>query len=116
MNWHRTAFRIAWTLSLATFTAGAAKHDFKPGRLMEVTADERIDEGTSERWAIFRVQVADLMYTARAGRIRLHSGDMAQDLIVGDPVQVAVDGETLVLLKPDGKELRMRIIKRARVP
>ena len=111
----RKVFLVAVTFALATYVFGATKHgDFQAGKLIEVSADERLDDGTSLRWAIFRVQVADLVYTARAGRVRTHSGDMAQGLIVGDPVQAAIDGDTLILLKPNGKELRLKITKRSR--
>jgi hypothetical protein len=65
---------------------------------------------------IFTVQIGDLVYTARGGRIRRRSGDVGQGLIIGDAVQVALAGsEYLIFLKPDGKELRTKIIKRARV-
>jgi hypothetical protein len=53
-----------------------------------------------------------MAYTARGGRIHRHSGDVAKGLIVGDPVQAAIDGENLIMLKRDGKELRTKIIKR----
>ena len=112
----REAFLIVFTFAIPAFVLGATKHgDFQTGKLIEVSADERLDDGTSLRWAIFRVQVADLVYTARGGRVRIRSGDMAQGLIVGDPVQVAIDGDALILIKPNGKELRMRITKRSRV-
>jgi hypothetical protein len=35
-------------------------------------------------------------------------------LIVGDAVQVAIDGENLILLKPEGKELKVKITRRER--
>ena len=60
------------------------------------------------------VQIGDLVFTARGDRIRRHSGDVGQGLIVGDAVQAAVDGGDLILLKPDGKELKTKIVKRAR--
>ena len=48
-------------------------------------------------------------------RIRRRSGDIAQGLIIGDALQVALDGnEYLILLKPDGRELKTKIITRAR--
>jgi hypothetical protein len=56
-----------------------------------------------------------LVYTARGERIRRRSGDIAQGLIIGDALQVALDGnEYLILLKPDGRELKTKIITRAR--
>lgn len=105
---------VALTLTLATTFLGAKKRDFQTGKLLSVTADERLDEGTSYRWAIFTVQIGDLVYTARGGRIRLHSGDFGQGLIIGDAVQIATEGGDLIFLKPDGKELKTKIVKRER--
>jgi hypothetical protein len=102
---------LAVTFAATCFSA--AKHDFQTGKLLSVTADERLDEGTTYRWAIFTVQIGDLVITARGGRVRFHSGDIGQGLIVGDAVQVAIDGGDLILLKPDGKQLKAKITKRA---
>jgi hypothetical protein len=102
----------------ALFSAAAllcAKNlTFQTGKLISIAADERLYEGTSYRRAIFTVQVAGLVYTARGGRVRVRSGDMGQGLIVGDPVQVAIDGDSLILQKPNGKELKIKITKRER--
>ncbi len=101
-------------LMCATICSAAAKRDFQTGKLLSVTVDERLDEGTTYRWAIFTVQIGDLVITARGARVRRFTGDVGQGLIVGDPVQVAVDGGELILLKPDHKELKAKITKRAR--
>jgi hypothetical protein len=93
---------------------GAKQHAFQTGKLISIASDERVVEGTSYRWAIFTVQVADVIYTARGDRIRRRSGDIGQGLIVGDSVKVAIDGGDLILLKPDGKELKTKITKRER--
>jgi hypothetical protein len=37
--------------------------------------------------------------------------DVGKGLIVGDPVQVAIDGGTLIFLKPDGKELYSSLLR-----
>jgi len=55
-----------------------------------------------------------LVITSRGDRIRRRSGDLGQGLIIGDAVQLAVDGGDLIILKPDGKELKTKIIKRER--
>jgi hypothetical protein len=111
----KVALIVALTLPLATPVLGATKLNFQMGKLVSVTEDEILAKGTSYRWAIFTVQIGDLVYTARGGRIRRRSGDVGQGLIIGDAVQAAIDGnEYLILLKPDGKELKAKIIKRAR--
>ena len=105
------------TLTLATVSlcAPPAQRQFQTGKLVSITADETLIEGTSVRRAIFTVQIGDLVISARGERIRRRSGDPGQGLIIGDAVQVALDGQDLILLKPDGKELKAKIIKRARV-
>jgi hypothetical protein len=60
------------------------------------------------------VEVGGVIYSARGDRERRHSGDPGHGLIIGDPVQAAIDGEYLILLKPDGKELKAKIVKRER--
>ena len=97
-----------------TSLLGATKRDYQTGKLLSVTTDERLVEGTTHRWAIFTVQIGDLVYTARGERIRRGTVDFAQGLIIGDAVQVAINGEDLIFLKPDGKELKSKIIKRER--
>jgi hypothetical protein len=98
----------------AAMCYGAAKRDFQTGKLLSVTVDERLDKGTTYRWAVFTVQIGDLVITARGERVRRFTGDIGQGLIVGDPVQAAVDGGDLILLKPGRKELKAKITKRAR--
>lgn len=114
----KVGFAVTLTLIAVITSVGAAKHDtkhnFQKGTLISVTSDERLFDGTTIRWAIFTVQVGDLVYTARGERIRPHSGDPAHGLVVGDTVQVAIDGDNLLLLQPDGKELKTKITKRAR--
>lgn len=106
---------VALALTLATAFLGATNRNFQTGKLISVTEDERLIEGTSHGWAIFTVQIGDLVYAARGRRVRRRSGDLGQGLIVGDAVQVALDGTNyLIFLKPDGKELKTKIIKRAR--
>jgi hypothetical protein len=72
----RTLVRVMLALTLAGTSLGAAKHNFQTGKLLNVTEDERAVEGTSYRWAIFTVQIGDLVFTARGERIRRHSGDV----------------------------------------
>jgi hypothetical protein len=101
-------------LVLSAGVASAVKHEFQTGRLVDIADDERLYSGTSLRWAVFTVQVEDIINTARGQRMRRRSGDPGHGLIVGDPVKVAINKDELVLLKPDGKEMKMKITKRAR--
>jgi hypothetical protein len=105
---------LGLVFALASTAFGAERYDFQTGKLINIAADERLVEGTSFRRAIFTVQLGDLVITARGGRIRARSGDAGQGLIIGDPVQAALAGTDLILLKPDGKELKIKIIRRER--
>jgi len=108
-----TRLLIALLLGIAVLLAGA-KHDFQTGRLINIDSEETIINGTSFRSAILKVELGGVVYSARGERIRRHSGDPGHGLIIGDPVQAAIDGETLILLKPDGKELKAKITRRER--
>jgi hypothetical protein len=92
--------------------ARAAKLDFQVGKLIDITADERLTKGTTIRWAVFTVQVGDIVYTATGERLRRQ--DAGKGLIVGDAVQVAIDRDNLVLQTPNGKSLKTKITKRSR--
>jgi hypothetical protein len=107
-------FSIVLISTLVSIGLGEAKHDFQPGKLVNIDLDERLIDGTSYRRAIYTVELGGVIYSARGERLRRRSGDPGHGLIVGDPVQAAIDGENLILLKPDGKELKARIIKRER--
>jgi hypothetical protein len=121
----RKVLLIAWPLALTTLCFAAAKQEFKTGKLLDVTTETKLVDGSSYRWAVFVVQVDDLIYTAKGDRLgRVHdslltlaitkSGDNGRELVVGDPVEVSLRGDHLVIRKPNGKELKTKIIKRAR--
>jgi hypothetical protein len=111
----RRAMAIALIFTVAPL-AGATKRSFTTGKLLDIGASERVIDGTVYKSAEFTVQVADIVYTAREARIMRWTKDVGQGLIVGDPVQVAIDGGSLIFLKPDGKEMKTTIIKRTRAP
>lgn len=112
---HKWLVGVALLLAIAPFAA-AAKHDFQTGKLINIDSEETLINGTSFRSAILKVEVAGVVYSARGERMRRHSGDPGHGLIIGDPVQAAIDGENLILLKPDGKELKAKITRRERAP
>src|ERR1039458_638983 len=95
-----------------TFGFAGTHGNFQSGKLLDVGSDERLYEGTSLRNAIYQVQVGDIIYSTRGERLRRHSGDAGHGLIVGDVVQVAIDGDNLFLQRPDGKEIKTKIVKR----
>lgn len=92
----------------------AAKHNFQTGKLISIDSEEKLFQGTSYRFAVISVEVGGVVYSARGDRERRHSGDPGHGLIIGDPVKASIDGETLILIRPDGKELKAKIVKRER--
>jgi len=92
----------------------AGKREFQTGKLLNVDSDERLVERTTIRRAIYQVQLGDIIYFARGERLRRRSGDPGHGLVIGDSVQVAIDEENLLLKRPDGKEIKAKIIKRTR--
>jgi len=105
---------MALMFMLCFSAAFAGSHNFQAGKLLDVTTDERLVEGTSHRHAIFIVQIGDIIYTLRGERVLSRTKDYAEGLIVGDPVQVSVEGQNVILLKPDGKNLNTSVLKRER--
>jgi len=98
-----------------TALASAAQHEFQSGKLVNISEDERLVTGTTLRWAVFVVQVNDIVYTARGPRMRRRSGDPGHGLILGDSVMVAIEKDDLIIRQPDGKELKAKITRRERV-
>lgn len=114
-------FGLALMLALAAISLGASKHEFRAGKLLDVTTDTKL----AIRHAVFVVQIDDVIYPTRGDRLErvkaslitmaiTKSGDSGQDLIVGDPVEVYLHGDDLIIRKPSGKELKTKVIKRVR--
>jgi len=92
----------------------APKHEFQSGKLVDISSDERVDKGTTHGYSVYQVQIGDIVYFGRGEKLAKHPGDTGHGMIVGDPVQAAVDGGDLYSQRPDGKEIKARIIKRQR--
>jgi hypothetical protein len=106
---------IGLSVLFSTLCLYAGTHrEFKTGKLLDISSDERLIEGTTIKHAIYEVQVGEILYFGRGERIRAHSGDVGHGLVVGDPVQAAIDGDNLILQRPDGKEIKTKIIQRNR--
>jgi hypothetical protein len=106
---------VGFSVILGTIYCCAGSHrEFQTGKLLDVSSDERFVEGTSFKYAIYQVQVGDVVYFGRGEKLHRRSGDPGHGLIVGDPVQAAIDGDSLILQRPDGKEIKTKIVKRQR--
>jgi co-chaperonin GroES (HSP10) len=109
--------RISVGFSFLLISAGlcaGAHHDFQAGKLLDISSDEKTKKGTSHDYAIYQVQIGDIVYFGRGEKQVKHPGDTGHGLIVGDPVQAAIEKDDLIIQRPDGKEIKTKIIKRQR--
>ena len=102
-------------LFLGTLFAFAGQHVFQTGKLTNATTQDTMKKGTSHRNVIFTVQIGDIAYTLKGGNVSPKAKDYTKGLIVGDPVQACVEGEHVILRRPDGKDMKTSILKRERV-
>ena len=117
MNKPKRILPLAIFLGLAVCLGSArlwAAHEFKTGKLVDISSDERVDKGTTHGYTIYKVQLGDLVYFGRGDKLPKHPEDQGHGLIVGDPVQAAIDGKDMIIRRPDGKEIKTKIIKRER--
>lgn len=84
------------------------------GKLVDISSDERVDKGTTHGYTVYQVQIGDIVYFGRGEKLPKHPGDTGHGLIVGDPVQAAIEGSDLIIQRPDGKEIKTKVIKRKR--
>jgi hypothetical protein len=106
--------------------SSSPKHEFQTGTLVNVSnSPGSTVNGTQYNWVYFAVRVDDLVYVARGDRLGhvrggllayavSGSGYNGNDLIVGDPIQVRIDGDSLFFQRPNGKEVKTKIVKRQR--
>jgi hypothetical protein len=82
--------------------------------LVDISSDERVDKGTTHGYTVYQVQIGDIVYFGRGEKLPKHPEDRGHGLIVGDPVQAAIEGGDLIIQRPDGKEVKTKVIKRQR--
>lgn len=117
MNKPKRILPLAILLGLAVCLGSArlwAAHEFKTGKLLDISSDERVDKGTTHGYTIYKVQLGDLVYFGRGEKLSKRPGELGHGLIVGDPVEAAIDGKDLIIQRPDKKEIKTKIIKRER--
>lgn len=100
---------------LGTFFAFAGQRVFQTGKLTNATTEDTMKKGTTKRNVIFTVQVEGMIYTLRGGRVSPKAKDYTKGMIVGDPIQASVEGEHVILQRPDGKDIKTTVLKRERV-
>jgi hypothetical protein len=100
------------TATLQT-TVQASKPELPPGEVLSVTAERGLDGVATHRFAIFTVQIGDVIFTASGKRIKHSTDNYQEGLNPGDKVGAVINGNDLILKKPNGGELKTKIIKRA---
>jgi hypothetical protein len=105
---------VAIGLTLATTSYAAPDRGFQSAQLLSITSTKGLDNVATHRFAIFTVQIGDVIYTASGKRIKHPTDDYQEGLNAGDAIQAAISGNDLILRKPNRGELKTKIIRRAR--
>jgi hypothetical protein len=113
LSMFRVAVVFSFLLSAVCLWA-APRHEFQSGKLVDIGSTDRVEKGTTRSYAVYQVQIGDIVYFGRGEKLSKHPGDSGHGLIVGDPVQAAIDGSDLIIQRPDGKEIKTKIFKRQR--
>ena len=108
--WYVGVVFCAFAFSAASF---AATLDFQTGKLVDVGYDDVMHKGSSQRHAVYQVRLGDVIYYAEGSKLH-HEADPGHGLIVGDEVRVAIEGDRMMLRRPDGKDIKATIVKRQR--
>ncbi len=110
-------FRKAWQVALLlgmlviSLVSLARTRDFQTAKLVDVSYDDVMHSGSSQRHPVYQVRLGDLIYSAEGDKLK-HAADPAHGLLVGDDVRVAIEGDRLYLRRPDGKDIKTTIVKR----
>lgn len=94
-----TQFRVATLL------------EYEGSQVTEVRSRIGRVRGTAVQFPVFTIQFDDLVYTSTG-----QNPDDGHDLIVGDKIQGALQGDYIRIKTPSGKELKTRINKIERAP
>ena len=97
-------------ISVASF---AHTRDFQTAKLVDVSYDNVMHSGSSQRHAVYQVRLGGVIYSAEGSKLH-HQSDPAHGLVVGDEVRVAIEGDQMFLRRPDGKDIKATIVKRQR--
>jgi hypothetical protein len=104
---------IVFCALLLSAVAVANTRDYQDGKLVDVSYDNVLHSGSSQRHALYEVRLGDVIYSAEGDKVK-SKNDPAHGLIVGDNVRVALDGNHMYLRRPDGKDIKTVIVKRER--
>jgi hypothetical protein len=103
-------------LALTLLTTLCAETKFEKAELLSITSGKGLDNDATHRWAFFTVQIGNVIYTGSGKRIKHKTDDYQEGLSAGDAIEAAVSGNDLILRKPNGGEVKTRIVKKEPAP
>ena len=111
--------QFAFWLMLATVVpCMAADHVYQKGKYLDVDSQayQKLVGDTSvlRHENDLSVQIDDIVYVGQCEEKRHFSSCRPGAWIVGDMIDVRIDKDSMYLKKPDGGELKTRIVKRVR--
>ena len=100
-------------------TCFAADKAYQTGKLLDVDSQlyQKLvgDTTVTRHQNDLSVQVGDIIYVGECHERKRWSSCRPGNWIVGDPIEVRVDKDEMYLRKPNGGEVKTRIVKRVRV-
>jgi hypothetical protein len=115
---------VLWLMMATAVTCLAADRVYQKGKYLDVDSQayQKIVSNPSNGGSIsvlrhendLSVQIGDLIYVGQCEEKRHFSSCRPGAWIVGDMIDVRIDGGSMYIKKPDGGELKTRIVKRIR--
>jgi len=119
----RTQLAVAaLVLFLSAAVLGASK-EYQTGTLAGVDAQLSSQMVSAGKGKFVQVETLDYSLTVQFGDLlvtglctgRKWGGCHPGSLVVGDPVEVRIDKDTMYVKRPDGKDVKTKIVRRNRV-
>ena len=112
-------FGLALTLVVSVGASLAADKVYEKGKYLDVSSQayQKVVDDTSvlRHENDMSVQIGDVIYVGQCEEKKHFSSCKPGTWIVGDMIDVRVENDHLFMKKPDGGEVKTRIVKRVRV-
>ena len=111
-------FGLALTLIAATGVSPAADKVYQKGKYLDVSSQayQKVvgDISVLRHENDMSVQIGDVIYVGQCEEKRHFSSCRPETWIIGDLIDVRIENDHMYLKKPDGGEVKTRIVKRVR--
>jgi len=110
---------VLLSILLVTSSVVLAEKDYQTGKLVDTGSqlysnpNPKKDKNLHHENTL-AVQVGDLIYTGQCEQKKNSDKCKPADWIIGDPIDVRIDKDTMYLKKAKGGEIKTRIVKRER--